>query len=493
MPRTYEDLMGAIGPARFYRPERRRVRDLLARDAVLRVEVEGGSFEIFDVSMSGMSFLSSDDSGDWSPGREHDLSVWMDDRELMRGRGRVVWRGAGPRSLVRVGLELVAGYLDLYEIARQDDERRLDRALADGAEPGWRAVDPVFRGAVDRAVHFCQFHRGILTSAERRSRDGDEGSGGADALARRALEALREPWIEIRTVASRAGLKCLEDRRSLIAAKAYTETMLTPLLLDVPIIGRAYTKPLGYPGDYRVMQYYYANAFEGDSVFARVMHKLSVEHPLSAGVRTRMSFVVGLVAEEHRRRLVENESPIFRVLSLACGPAGEVAAHVERMDRWPGEIHWTLVDQEDETLSVAYQAGRRALGRNGSRGSMRCLNLAFGQFLKDPDLLPTDEHQDFIFATGLFDYLHTQRAQALLADLYGRLAPGGLLAVGNALAPNEHFWSPEFMLDWTLLYRTRDEMRALAARLPGDAGIEVVEESSGAYYFLLVRRPGASS
>ena len=49
------------------------------------------------------------------------------------------------------------------------------------------------------------------------------------------------------------------------------------------------------------------------------------------------------------------------------------------------------------------------------------------------------------------------------------------------------------MLDWTLLYRTRDEMRALAARLPGDAGIEVVEESGGAYYFLLVRRPGAAA
>ncbi len=493
MPRTYEDLMGAIGPARFYRPERRRVRDLLARDAVLRVEVEGGSFEIFDVSMSGMSFLSSDDSGDWTPGREHDLSVWMDDRELMRGRGSVVWRGAGPRSLVRVGLELVAGYLDLHEIARQDDERRLDRALADGAEPGWRAVDPVFRGAVDRAVHFCQFHRAILTSAERRSRDGGEGSGGADALARRALEALREPWIEIRTAASRAAARCLEDRRAMVAAKTYTETVLTPLLLDAPIIHRAYTKPLGYPGDYRVMQYYYNNALEGGSVFARVMHKLTVEHPLSAGVRTRMAYVVDLVCREHARRLAEEPAPVFRVLSLACGPAREVAAHVERMGRWSGEVHWTLVDQEDETLSVAYQAGRRAVGQNGARGTLHCLNLAFGQFLKDPEMLPQDERQDVIFATGLFDYLNTQRAQALIADLYGRLAPGGLLAVGNALAPNEHFWSPEFMLDWTLLYRTRDEMRALAARLPGDAGIEVVEESGGAYYFLLVRRPGAAA
>ena len=36
--------------------------------------------------------------------------------------------------------------------------------------------------------------------------------------------------------------------------------------------------------------------------------------------------------------------------------------------------------------------------------------------------------------------------------------PSGLLAIGNALAPNHWFWTTEFISDWTLLYRTREEM-----------------------------------
>jgi SAM-dependent methyltransferase len=117
-----------------------------------------------------------------------------------------------------------------------------------------------------------------------------------------------------------------------------------------------------------------------------------------------------------------------------------------------------------------------------------CLNLAFSQILADPNAIGAAGRQDFIFATGLFDYLRESRARELIAGLSRLLNPGGLLAIGNAIGPNEHFWSAEFVLDWTLLYRTRDEMLRLAADVPGEPVVEVVEEPGKAYYFLLVRQ-----
>jgi len=73
--------------------------------------------------------------------------------------------------------------------------------------------------------------------------------------------------------------------------------------------------------------------------------------------------------------------------------------------------------------------------------------------------------------------------------MYDLLAPGGMLAIGNAIALNEHFWTPDLMGDWTMLYRTEDKMLRLTTKLPEEARVEIVNEPAEAYYFLLVRKP----
>jgi SAM-dependent methyltransferase len=189
---------------------------------------------------------------------------------------------------------------------------------------------------------------------------------------------------------------------------------------------------------------------------------------------------------EHEAALARGNE--FRVTSLGCGPAREVVEFIENRGAWPGKVTWTLIDQEEETLSVAYRDGQRALLENHARGELSCLNLSFGQLLSDPAILSTAPQQDFVYSVGLFDYLRENRAQALVQTLYERLKPGGLLAIGNAIAPNLHFWALEFLVDWTLLYRTRSQMSKLAARLPSQAEVSVATEPGQAYFFLLVRR-----
>jgi extracellular factor (EF) 3-hydroxypalmitic acid methyl ester biosynthesis protein len=126
--------------------------------------------------------------------------------------------------------------------------------------------------------------------------------------------------------------------------------------------------------------------------------------------------------------------------------------------------------------------------RTGVNAAIQCLNLSFIQVLRDPSLVPIEHPQHFIFVTGLFDYLRESTAKVLIRALYEQLAPGGLLAMGNAAGPNEHFWPPEFMLDWTMLYRTREEMLRLAELLPQTAELDVTLEPGRAYYFLIVRK-----
>ena len=54
--------------------------------------------------------------------------------------------------------------------------------------------------------------------------------------------------------------------------------------------------------------------------------------------------------------------------------------------------------------------------------------------------------------------------------MYERLAPGGLLVIGNMKAGTDMIWPLEFIEDWSLNYRTPEEMRALVPYARGDAG-----------------------
>jgi len=288
--------------------------------------------------------------------------------------------------------------------------------------------------------------------------------------------------------ASRAAVEVLENRSVLLAAKEFTETVVTPHVMESPIGYRAFTKPYGYPGDFQTMLYYYDNQFEGDTAFGKLIHKFYVgDYALGAGVRSRKDFIVELMKSEYERTR-RSFSDVFRVVNLACGPAREISQFIDSIGRWTGEIVWTLVDQEEEALSLAYKGSRSKIAALDCHGRLDLLNLSFSQMLSDGLPLRGAEPQHFVFSTGLFDYVSEAKAKSLVKHLYDLLAPGGLLAVGNAVAPNEIFWATEFLVDWTLLFRTRKEMLELTAVLPEGAEKNVVEEPSGAYHFLLVRK-----
>ncbi|HEX6242759.1 MAG TPA: PilZ domain-containing protein [Polyangiales bacterium] len=487
MSKSYEELVGALGRGIFFRPERRRVRDLLSRDAEPHLVVGGEAYSLFDVSMNGLSFECPQGQSEWQAGSEVELSLQLYGDSAYRGRARVV-RVKPHFSSARVAVTLTSGFLDLPDMIRRDEEGRLLRELHGGADEVHRSVPEPYRDVIARALHFVQFYRRALARQESRIK-ADPGSAAerTRALARVATEALRPHWAELGRTASEVALSFLEDSKALRAAKEYTETTLTPLLLGAPVHRRAYQKPLGYPGDYQVMLYSYANDYEGETAFDQVFHKLAVEHPLSNGIRTRKDYIVGHMQREHERALAAGDED-FRVTSLGCGTAHEVCEYIRARGSWSGKAAWTLIDQEEETLSIAYRDSHRALVENHARGELSCLNLSFSQLLSDNNLLANTPPQDFVYSVGLFDYLREHSAQALVARLYERLKPGGLLAIGNAISPNVHFWALEFLLDWTLLYRTKAQMSRLAARLPRDAEISVEAESGQAYYFLLVRR-----
>jgi hypothetical protein len=94
-----------------------------------------------------------------------------------------------------------------------------------------------------------------------------------------------------------------------------------------------------------------------------------------------------------------------------------------------------------------------------------------------------------IYSIGLLDYLPQRRARRLIADLVEQLRPGGLLMVANMRKwAGSIMWPLEYLADWSLIYRTENEMRALAEGLDITSAEITTDETKQAYFLTLRKR-----
>ena len=187
------------------------------------------------------------------------------------------------------------------------------------------------------------------------------------------------------------------------------------------------------------------------------------------------------------------------MLSLACGPAKEVQWWLDQAGDLPHPVQINLLDQDGGALDAAHGALTRRLSarEDGSANvSIRGLHLSVRQLLrqKDADLAEFVSHTvrdlDLIYSAGLFDYLPDPVAQELVRVLYGALAPGGRLLIGNLRNTPDTTWWMDHVFAWHLIYREEDAMLDMASSLgdtPASVGLRLDETER--CFFLEVVKP----
>jgi 2-polyprenyl-3-methyl-5-hydroxy-6-metoxy-1,4-benzoquinol methylase len=251
------------------------------------------------------------------------------------------------------------------------------------------------------------------------------------------------------------------DREIREAVKEFTELVLTPELRGGAIWDRSYDKPLGYPGDFEIMNQVYDWQRVGANAYQMLLHRLGLE--VAQCIKTRMEVVRGDIAGMISRQDADRTT---RILSLGCGSAREVETYLARHRGSLPRAEFTLIDQESRALDYAYRAALPSLVHNESHCRVNCLHMSFTDILRGTSGLSALPQQDLIYSVGLLDYLTDRRAASLVRRLFDLIVPGGLLIIGNM---NEtalsNLWPMEFLTDWSLYYRTDAQMLAWAEGL----------------------------
>lgn len=482
--RTYEQLTGAKGRQVFYRAERHRA-DHLFRDLVPAVDLDGDRAALKDLSMTGIAAQSVDaDRWDDRLGAEVPVKLCIADDTIYEGSGRIRRiEPAGVRTTVAV--EMTSGYIDIPSIVTGHDQLLLSRALSDPEFGTATNILPEYRELTAEILYLFRAYRGLLDEFE--SKLGDIPEHEREARLHEALVACEErmvpQWQELWYRGNDITFPIINDPIALAEHKRYTEQVLTPDFMPGPVMRRCYEKPLGYPGDYQIMNYVYKWERIGGTPYEKLLHRIGIETGACVGTRLRMTQkkLGGWIAEH-------TGSDPMHITNLGCGSAFEVSDYL-KIDQLPRDVNFTLIDQDHDALSYAYEHAHPEVVRHRGKASVRCLQASFAQLLKAGPLFNSLPPQDIIYSLGLYDYLSARRAKALTHDLYDQLAPGGYMVLANVKVGRETcMWPLEFITDWSLVYRSEDDMWAMVEGLDCER-ISLEEDPTKCVYVMVVRKP----
>lgn len=246
-----------------------------------------------------------------------------------------------------------------------------------------------------------------------------------------------------------AGLADLHDRATADGDLAELKTAvqshpLHSVIMADPYSRRAFEKPRGYAGDAVMLDYIYRpqDLDAGDA--GKAVHHGTTQLATAQSVLWRREYLADLILK------TMDLKPHVSMLSVASG-------HMRELDLVRGksarrDLAVTALDQDPASIEECLQS-------YGADFAIWPVAKSLTHIIKGGLGKQTF---DLIYSAGLFDYLSDRVAVALIRALYAHLRPGAVLSVGNFVPDNHGRGFMEFLMDWTLVKRTEDDMRRLA-------------------------------
>lgn len=266
--------------------------------------------------------------------------------------------------------------------------------------------------------------------------------------------------------------------------RAYAQRELHPLMMCSPFMYRAFSKPLGYAGDYQMVQMMLREPWEGNNSFAKILNASALRHDAPAAHRNRIALLVEALQRETRR--ISKEGRRLRVLNIGCGPAVEVERFME-IDPLADRTEFTLVDFNAETLDhvrqhLVPQAHARRPEMQIEIEQRSVHEIIQASVEGKPN---TSTSYDLVYSAGLFDYFRDTTCGFLVQHFFGLLNEGGQVIVTNVTPRHSSEAIMSLVMEWTLELRDEKQMLALT---PGLGKQEVYCDSTGVNVFLSVRK-----
>ncbi|MEE9352392.1 MAG: class I SAM-dependent methyltransferase, partial [Thiotrichaceae bacterium] len=263
----------------------------------------------------------------------------------------------------------------------------------------------------------------------------------------------------------------------------FAQRDLHPLLLRSPFLWRTYNKPLGYAGDYEMVNMMLRDPYEGPTMYSKLINSLMLKLGPVAGHQNRIDILVDILKKKSEEASLNNKK--LRVLNIACGPALEVQQLIQA-GQLDDSVEFTLLDFSEETLSHTKHKIDAAINTGSLKPTIKYIHKSVHTLLKEAGKeMPDNNYYDMVYCAGLFDYISDKVCNRLLRLFYQQTKVGGLTLVTNVHSENPALYQMEYLMEWHLIYR--DEAHFL--KLFPDKGEQTVyRDKSGTNLFLEIQK-----
>jgi len=234
------------------------------------------------------------------------------------------------------------------------------------------------------------------------------------------------------------------------------------------LIGHAFVKPYGYPGDFILLNKIYQFDASEDPRYKK-WDLLFQNQPAAYAVRNRKDFFIKYCKD----LVVRKENA--KVLILGSGPASDV---YEFLTDFSGgnNINIDLIDFDPSAIDFSMKKNKKF---NGQITYNKINALRFNSY----------KLYDLIWSAGLFDYFKDKHFTFLIRKYINCLTDDGEMVISNFSTKNPTRRLKEVISDWYLNHRTESDL----FRIASDANIDkemvsVEKEPLGINLFLKIRK-----
>ena len=247
--------------------------------------------------------------------------------------------------------------------------------------------------------------------------------------------------------------------------------LMEPLYKADTIISHSFNKPLGYSGDYQIIEKIYKYHKNSDFIkWDEFFHRL----PAAIAVLNRKEMAVELLKTLNS----SSGNKPKKVLILGSGPATEVNEYFSEVK--DNFLYFDLIDFDQRAIEYAKEKNKKY--------------LEFITFHNQNVLRFSPQGcYDLIWSAGLFDYFHDRLFSRLLRRFYVFLDEGGQMIIGNFSINNPSRKIMEILGDWYLYHRTPGQLKNFALEVGiSEKDLEVISEPLGINLFLKVVKSNGS-
>ncbi len=250
-------------------------------------------------------------------------------------------------------------------------------------------------------------------------------------------------------------------------------------VLQSNFTNRSFTKPLGYAGDYEMMNQLYRNDNFSPTLFGSCVEYAVNLHDEPSAVRNRSQYlshkIINLVKKEPNKKI--------KILAVACGPAEEIRLAIDQLSNTELEnVEIYLLDQDQNALLYAQQNIKSKLLETKKILDFKLVNKSIKEIIMSG---LTNEY-DLIYSAGLFDYFTDAVAKRASKSLLKVLNKSGQLIIGNFNISSPNWFGMLALFDWHLILRSETDL----VRIFNTEGttVSVEKEPKNVNLFCIIRK-----